>query len=187
MPDFRRFFVAGGTYFFTLVTANRAPLFAQAEGRAMLGRKMRAQGVKTPFSTVAIVLMPDHLHAIWTLPAEDDDYPSRWQAIKAMFAHEWLQRGGREHRVSPGYGIQRRRGVWQPRYMEHVIDDEQDLQHHADYIHYNPVKHGYVGSPRQWPWSSFHRYVLSGEYPEGWGSNDQPPPAFPGVDEELLE
>jgi putative transposase len=187
MPDFRRFFVAGGTYFFTLATANRAPLFADAEGRAMLGRAIRARCAQSPFTTIAIVLMPDHLHAIWTLPAGDDDYPSRWRAIKATFAHEWLRRGGLEQRVTPGYQSQRHRGVWQPRYMEHVIGEEQDLQNHVDYIHYNPVKHGYVRSPRQWPWSSFRRYVVSSEYREEWGSNDRPPPNFPGVDEDLLE
>jgi putative transposase len=187
VPDYRRYFVPGGTYFFTLVTAGRAPLFDSPDARRVLGNLMREKRRHAPFSTVAIVLMPDHLHAIWTLPGDDADYPARWQAIKAGFTSQWLQMGGDEQAVSSGYQRQRRRGVWQPRFMEHTIRDEQDLLHHADYIHYNPVKHGYARRPKDWPWSSFHRYVLSGDYSEDWGSQAQPPPDFGGIDQDLLE
>ncbi len=187
MPDYRRYFVEGGTYFFTLVAADRTPLFRLAVARKLLGRLMRETRQRSPFETVAIVLLPDHLHAIWTLPSGDADYSGRWRAIKAKFTTEWLKQGGTECGVSEGYQRQRRRGVWQPRFIEHTIRDERDLHDHADYIHYNPVKHGYVPSPKDWPWSSFHRYLLSGDYPERWGTNDCPPPDLSRVDSDLLE
>jgi putative transposase len=148
---------------------------------------MREEREDAPFATVAIVLLPDHLHVIWTLPPGDADYPRRWQAIKAKFTSRWLASGGEEEQVTPGYQRQRRRGVWQPRFMEHTIRDERDLHHHADYIHYNPVKHGYVRCPKDWPWSSFHRYVESGDYPLDWGCQERAPPDFGGIDEQLLE
>ena len=187
MPGFRRYFVPGGTYFFTVVTACRAPIFQSRQARALLGKTTRNQRGATPFQTVTIVLLPDHLHAIWTLPRADDDYPNRWKAIKAKFTSEWLEAGRSEQPLADGYRRQRRRGVWQPRFIEHTIRDEQDLHHHADYIHYNPVKHGYVRSPKDWPWSSFHRYVRSGDYSENWGSAEGLPPDFGHVDQDLLE
>ena len=114
MPDYRRYFVEGGTYFFTLVAAGRTPLFHSAVARQLLGRLMRETRQESPFETVASVLLPDHLHAIWTLPSGDADYPGRWQTIKAKFTAEWLKQGGTECGVSEGYQRQRRRGVWQP-------------------------------------------------------------------------
>ena len=187
MPDFRRYFVPGGTYFFTLVSASRFPLFRDASARTLLGTIMREKREEMPFTTVAMVLLPDHLHAIWSLPEEDDDYPNRWKAIKAKFTSEWLSSGGQEQQIAGGYRRQRRRGVWQPRFMEHTIRDQQDLHNHADYVHYNPVKHGHALAPKLWPWSSFHRYVRSGDYPEDWGASDRPPPDFGDIDEDLLE
>lgn len=187
MPDFRRYFVPGGTYFFTLVAAGRAPLFRNEQARTLLGHKMREIQEESPFEPVAIVLLPDHLHTIWTLPRGDADYANRWKAIKAKFTSEWLKSGGSEQRVTRGYRRQRRRGVWQPRFMEHTIRDEVDLANHVDYIHYNPVKHRHARCPKDWPWSSFHRYVQSGDYPENWGCSHLPPPDFGNVDEDLLE
>ena len=185
MPDFRRWFVSGGTYFFTLVSAKRAPIFAQDCARRLVGNMMREERASAPFATVGIVLLPDHLHAMWTLPPGDDDYPGRWQAIKAKFTSAWLALGGSEQDVAEGYERQRRRGVWQPRFIEHTIRDEQDLHNHADYIHYNPVKHGHARRPRDWPWSSFHRYVESGDYPADWGSSE--PATIRDVDADLIE
>ncbi|MFI5387519.1 MAG: REP-associated tyrosine transposase [Fimbriimonadales bacterium] len=187
MTDYRRYFVPGGTFFFTLVTAERAPLFAAAAARTLLGVKMREQRGGAPFETVAAVLLHDHLHVIWTLPPGDSEYPDRWQAIKATFTAEWLSYGSEEQPVSQGYRRQRRRGIWQPRFIEHTIHDEEDLLHHADYIHYNPVKHAYVRRPRDWPWSSFHRYVLAGDYPPDWGCAELASPDFGDVDEGLIE
>jgi putative transposase len=187
MSDYRRYFVPGGTFFFTLVTSDRAPLFATEAARALLGTTMREQRQQTPFETVAAVLLYDHLHAIWTLPSGDFAYPARWQEIKAKFTAAWLARGGEERPVPAGYQRQRRRGIWQPRFIEHTIRDEADLRHHADYLHYNPIKHGYVRHLRDWRWSSFHRYVRAGDYAHDWGSADLPAPTFDGVNEDLLE
>jgi putative transposase len=121
------------------------------------------------------------------LPPGDKSYSERWQAIKARFTSVWLQFGGNETKVSTGYEAQRRRGVWQPRFMEHAIRDHDDLYAHADYLHYNPVKHQLVQSPREWPWSSFHRFVELGHYEPDWGRSTVKPPAFDGVDAHLLE
>jgi putative transposase len=187
MPEFRRFFVEGGTYFFTVVTARRARLFHLQEARQLLGRTMRSVRKGNHFDTIAIVLLPDHLHCLWALPAGDCDYSMRWQSIKARFTAEWLDVGHHEQMVTHGYVSQRRRGVWQPRFMEHTIRDELDLHNHANYIHYNPVKHGYVRSPRDWPWSSFHRYVSGGDYDLNWGAFEHDIPEVRGIDEDLIE
>ncbi|HEY4259891.1 MAG TPA: transposase, partial [Schlesneria sp.] len=141
MPNYRRYFVPGGTYFFTIVTANRHPLFRNDRARTILGQAIRDELTNKPFEQIAIVLLPDHLHAIWALPSGDEDYPTRWKSIKARFTKDWISSGGDELPTSRGYRKQRRRGVWQARFIEHTIRDERDLHHHADYLHWNPVKH----------------------------------------------
>ncbi len=187
MPNYRRFFVEGGTYFFTLVTASRFPLFNDPWARYFLGCAIRQERERRPFETLAIVLLPDHLHALWELPPGDKDYSERWQAIKAHFTSQWLEFAGEEMAVSAGYRKQRRRGVWQARFMEHTIRDEDDLAAHADYIHYNPVKHGLAPCPRDWPYSSFHRFARLGHYEPDWGCSNREPPMFASVDPELIE
>ncbi|MCH8044784.1 MAG: transposase [Planctomycetes bacterium] len=187
MSCFRRYFVPGATYFFTVVTAGRARLFADDRARTLLGEVYRQTNRSAAFETVAIVLLPDHLHAVWTLPAGDIDYSGRWKAIKARFTSRWLASGGSEEPVTDGYNRQRRRGVWQPRFIEHTIRDEADLHAHVDYIHYNPLKHRCAKAPNDWPWSSFHRYVKSGDYEVNWGSTRQTTPDFSNIDENLLE
>jgi putative transposase len=168
MPNYRRAHVPGGSFFFTLVTNRRARLFTQPRGRHLLGSMFRRCLLRWPFTINALVLLPEHLHAIWSLPPGDDDYPKRWGWIKKEFTKEWLHVGGAEERVSDARRRERRRGVWQPRYWEHTLEDEDDFERHFDYIHYNPVKHGHVKCPRDWPWSSFHRWVARGVYSEHW-------------------
>lgn len=168
MPNYRRAHVPGGSFFFTLVTNNRAHLFASERGRNLIGSMLRRCMLKWPFTINAIVLLPDHLHAIWTLPSGDCAYPRRWGWVKKEFAKEWLLLGGAESEVSKARQAERRRGVWQPRYWEHTLEDEDDFERHFDYIHYNPVKHGYVTCPRDWAWSSFHRWVDADVYPRNW-------------------
>ncbi|HEX6986388.1 MAG TPA: transposase, partial [Planctomycetaceae bacterium] len=128
-----------------------------------------------PFAIEAIVLLPDHLHAICSLPRGDDDYPTRIAWLKKEFTKTWLALGGEERFQSIGRRNDGRRGVWQPKFWEHTIEDEKDFHGHFDYIHWNPVKHGYARCPRDWPWSSFHRWVKRGVYPRDWGCGAAPP------------
>lgn len=172
MPNYRRAYVPGGTFFFTLVTNRRKPLFSDVLARSLLGTCLRECQVKWPFEINAMVLLPDHLHAIWTLPAGDDQYSTRWSWTKKEFTKRWLARGATESRISAGRQRERRRGIWQPRFWEHTIEDEDDFERHFDYIHYNPVKHGYVRCPHEWPHSSFHRWVKAGVYPWHWACWD---------------
>lgn len=175
MADYRRWYVPGGTYFFTVVTYRRRPLFRDPAARQLLGDLMRQTAESRPFATVAIVLMWDHLHCLWTLPPGDSDYSSRWKDIKSDFTREWLRRGGTELPVGAAKRARGRRGVWQPRFHEHTIRDTRDLENHLDYIHYNPVKHDCAIRPWDWPASSFRRFVQLGQYEPGWGSQGEPP------------
>jgi putative transposase len=169
MPEYRRYLIPGETYFFAIVTDGRAPILCTDSARAFLRESILECQRERPFEMPAVVLLPDHLHAIWTLPTEDCDYSTRWALIKKGFTERYLAAGGPERSVSTGRRNQRRRGVWQPRFWEHMIRDETDFERHFDYIHYNPVKHGYVSRPRDWPWSSFHRWVRAGVHPVDWG------------------
>jgi putative transposase len=170
MSDYRRNFVPGGTFFFTVVAERRAPLFAEEQARTILGNVMRACAARHPFETTAIVLLPDHLHALWQLAPGDDKYSLRWNWIKRKFTERWLAQGGREQPQPKSRRRERRRGVWQRRFWEHTIQDEADLENHFAYIHFNPVKHQYVARPRDWEPSSFHRWVSSGHYDINWGA-----------------
>jgi putative transposase len=126
---------------------------------------------------LAIVLLPDHLHTIWTLPAGDSAYPLRWQKIKEEFTRRYLVAAGDEGYRSPSRRRRRDRGVWQRRYWEHNCVEEEDLKNHLDYLHWNPVKHGLVRRVSEYPWSSFHRFVTFGEYDAEWGG-ENPCPGF---------
>jgi putative transposase len=169
MSNYRRWYQPGGTYFFTVITYGRRPLFRNELGRDLVGTVMREVQGEMPFKTEAIVLLHDHLHAIWTLPPGNDGFPDRWQEIKTRFTKNWLAAGGSEARVTRSQAARGHRGIWQKRFWEHLIRDEDDLSNHCDYIHYNPVKHGYVRWPREWPYSSFHRFVAAGHYTLEWG------------------
>jgi putative transposase len=177
MPSYRRLYVPGGTYFFTVVTQDRAPLFCDADSVRLLGQVMRAVRSRRPFATVAAVVLPDHLHCIWSLPAGDADFSGRWRWIKGAFTEHWIERGGGESSRTASRARHRERGVWQRRFWEHWIRDEADLERHVDYIHFNPVKHGYVNRPADWPWSSFRRHARLGQYELNWGATEPPAPA----------
>jgi putative transposase len=168
MSNYRRAHVPGGSFFFTVICERRRPLFADARGRRVLGSILRRAQVRWPFTINALVLLPEHLHAIWSLPPGDTAYSTRWGWIKKEFTKEWLALGGAEQKASRGRRRERERGVWQRRFWEHTIASDDDFDRHFDYIHYNPVKHGHVARPRDWPWSSFHRWVAAGVYPADW-------------------
>jgi putative transposase len=175
MSDYRRFLVPGGTFFFTAVTDRRAQIFANAAARRLLGSVLRRCILRYPHNVIAIVLLPEHLHTLWALPSGDASYSKRWSWIKGEFTRSWLSIGGCEQPGSASRTREQRRGIWQRRFWEHSIRDEDDLEAHFDYIHYNPVKHGLVAHPRDWPWSSFHRWVAHGHYDVNWGAGITPP------------
>ena len=187
MPNYRRVHEPGAMYFFTLVTNHRAPILTTELGRRSLRSALVVARSRWPFEITAMVLLPDHLHAIWSLPRGNAEYPRRWSWIKRAFTVEWLKGGGGEGQVSRSKQNARRRGVWQRRYWEHHIRDENDLERHCDYIHYNPVKHGLVGCPRDWEYSSFHRFVQSGDYPQDWACGSHPALDFSDLDETAIE
>ena len=177
MPNYRRWYVPGGTYFFTVVTAGRRPFLTMPLARRVLHDAIEAIRSKHPFDVTAIVLLPDHLHAIWTLPDGDTAYSLRWSRIKAEFTRKFLLAGGVEGGRSASRVRRRERGIWQRRFWEHVCRDEDDLKRFLDYLHWNPVKHGLVQRVKDWRWSSFQRYVDLGEYDLEWGTAD-PCPGF---------
>jgi putative transposase len=111
-----------------------------------------------------MVILPDHLHTIWTLPDGDHDFSQRWRQIKSAFSREIAK----EERISQSRLRKQERGIWQRRFWEHVIRDEEDFNRHVDYIHINPVKHGYIQKVADWPYSSFHQYVRLGILPVDW-------------------
>ena len=187
MSDYLRSKVEGGTFFFTLVAHSRARLFDDEPARTLLGEKLRQCQADRPFEINAIVLLPEHLHAIWTLPPGDADYGGRWGWIKKEFTKDWLAAGGVEQPVSAARQARGDRGIWQPRYWEHTIRDEQDFDRHFDYIHYNAVKHGHVRCPVDWPHSSFHRWVARGVYERHWGCTSRGLLRFDDLDETAME
>jgi putative transposase len=167
MPQYIRAFVPGGTFFFTVTLLERRRKLL-TEHINSLREVFKAARRRRPFTIEAIVILPDHLHCIWTLPSGDADFSSRWQDIKARFAAQIPP----EERLSARRLQKGERGIWQRRFWEHVIRDERDYERHADYIHYNPVKHGQVTRVAAWPYSSFHRYVERGIYTLDWAADD---------------
>lgn len=160
MSDYRRAYSPGGTYFFTLVTHNRVKRFADPHEVERLRTAFRHVKERHPFVIDAIVVLPDHIHALWTLPAGDHDFSMRWRLVKHKFS------------VGAAAPINHRgeKQIWQRRFWEHLIRDADDWANHMDYIHYNPVKHGYVCRPSDWPYSSFARCVERGWYSPEWGA-----------------
>jgi putative transposase len=163
MPDYRRNHVPGGTFFFTVNLLDRRSRLL-VERIDALRETVRAVRARRAFHIDAWVVLPDHMHCIWTLPEGDVDYPSRWKAIKIHFAKSLPK----TERLSPVRAAKGERGIWQRRYWEHTIRDEADYSRHVDYVHYNPVKHGHAARVCDWPYSSFHRLVAAGMYPVDW-------------------
>ena len=175
MSNFRRYFVAGGTYFFTVVTFERLPFLTQDLARRLLRESILDVKQRRPFEVVAWALLPDHFHAIWTLPHGDADYSTRWSQIKEGFTKRWLAEDGVEGYCNRSRRHRRERAVWQRRFWEHTVTDEEDLDRCVDYVHWNPVKHGHVKRVRDWEWSTFHRFVSAGHYDIDWGGSDPCP------------
>jgi putative transposase len=173
MVQYRRNFIPGGTFFFTVTLADRRSS-ALVEQIDILREAFRIAQHERPFSFDAVVILPEHLHAVMTFPPGDSDFSGRWRRIKSHFTRRV---------VGSGVQIARdRRGeyqLWQRRFWEHTVRDERDFASHIDYIHYNPVKHALVAQVADWPHSSFHRYVRDGVLPRDWaGVVDQPAGGF---------
>ncbi len=169
MRTYQRLRIEGGCYFFTVNLAERHGNDLLVRHIDDLREALRTTMRDHPFSIDAMVVLPDHLHCIWQLPSGDDDYSKRWRLIKARFS----RRINRGEQISASRERKGERGIWQRRYWEHAIRDEQDYQRHVDYIHYNPVKHGHVRAPHEWPHSSFARWVERGMYPENWAAGSE--------------
>ena len=169
MPNYRRYYVPGGTYFFTLVSHERRPMFLREDARRFLRESILNEQRKRPFDLFAIVLLPDHLHCVLTLPSGDDRYSLRLGKIKEEFTKSFLEAGGAEGQTTDSRQKHRERAIWQRRFWEHTVKDEDDLKRCMDYIHWNPVKHELTNRVRDWPWSTFHRFVEASEYDIDWG------------------
>ncbi|MFV1997206.1 MAG: transposase [Acidiferrobacterales bacterium] len=164
MTEYRRAKVGGATWFFTVNCAERRGNRLLVENIDLLRRVFRKVKNNHPFHIDAIVVLPDHLHCIWSLPPGDADYKTRWGLIKAGFSRD-IPPGERRSRSRIKRG---ERGIWQRRYWEHLIRDDRDYQQHIDYIHWNPVKHKWANRVRDWPHSSFHMYVRRGIVAADW-------------------
>lgn len=168
MPNYRRCRIPGGRYFFTVNLLDRRQdlLVTHVE---LFRQSVKIVRQKHPFHIDAWVVLPDHMHCVWTLPPGDSDYSKRWKAIKTNFSKSIPQTEVRSKvRIRRG-----ERGIWQRRFWEHVIRDDKDYEAHIDYIHFNPVKHGLVRRVADWPYSTFHRYVEKGVVSSGWAGDSE--------------
>ncbi|MDO5090616.1 MAG: transposase [Cardiobacteriaceae bacterium] len=162
MPNYRRLFIPNATWFFTVNLQERRGNDLLVREIDLLRESVRKVKRRCPFEIIAWVVLPEHMHCLWQLPENDHDYSLRWRLIKSHFSRQLPQYRSAVRRK------QGERGIWQRHYWEHYIRDEADLARHIDYIHMNPVKHGWVSQVRDWPYSSFHHYVSQGVYSPEW-------------------
>lgn len=169
MVRYRRNFVPGGTYFFTVTLADRTSS-ALIHHLGALRTAFRIARRERPFTIEAIVILPEHLHTVWTLPPDDADFSGRWRRIKAYFTHRLAAVGVQVKRHRNG-----EYAFWQQRFWEHTIRNAIDFERHVDYVHFNPVKHKLATRAREWPYSSFHAYVRRGLKPADWAGEVEEP------------
>ncbi|ACK66888.1 conserved hypothetical protein [Rippkaea orientalis PCC 8801] len=169
MSNYRRLYIPGGTYFFTLVTYKRTPYFANSDNIIKLRQAVATVKYEMPFNILGAVILPDHLHFLWTLPPEDNNYSKRIGLIKASFTKLFRGNNTLPDTVSISRQKHRESDVWQRRFWEHTLQDESELEIYLNYIHYNPVKHGLVACPHLWLYSSFHTWVQKDSYSSNWG------------------
>jgi len=169
--EYRRAKTPGATYFFTLITHHRCHILCELENINLLRAAFRYVMKKYPFKIDAIIILPDHLHCLWTLPENDADFSTRWRLIKSYFSRksEHYYQG----KINQSRQKKKEKGIWQRRFWEHQIMDDRDFVNHVEYIHYNPVHHGLVNAPKDWQYSSFHRYVEAGVYDVLWGAEER--------------
>jgi putative transposase len=162
MVRYRRNFLPGGTYFFTVTLSDRRST-ALVDHVGALRDAFRLARRERPFTIDAIVILPDHLHAVFTLPPDDPDFSGRWRRIKGQFSSALIDAGIELKRKAKGD-----LALWQRRFWEHTIRNENDFARHVDYVHFNPVKHSLVPRVSDWPYSSFHQYVRAKVLPLDW-------------------
>ena len=167
MTDYRRAWHPGGTWFFTVNLLQRRDNDLLTREIELLRAVVSDVRHRHPFRIHAWVVLPDHLHCVIELPAGDSDFALRWQLIRMGFS-KGIPNTERRSAVRLRRG---ERGIWQRRYWEHLIRDARDFQAHVDYVHINPVKHGWVQRVTDWPFSTFHRLVERGVYPEDWAGS----------------
>ncbi len=169
MPNYRRNKIPGATYFFTVVTYNRKPIFTNQESKHLFWKTYLQVQKRYPFTSQVLCLLPDHFHCIWSLPEKDANYSLRIRELKRIFTFQYqrffpIKLGKQSNsRKNKKEGV-----VWQRRFWEHTIQNIDEYNWYMDYIHWNPVKHGYADSPFDWDVTSFHRYVKSGIYSQNW-------------------
>jgi putative transposase len=166
MPNYRRAFVPRGCFFFTVNLLERRRTLL-ADHIAALREAVATTRQNHPFTIDAFVVLPDHLHAVWTLPPGDSDFSTRWRLVKSRFARALPK----QERLSAVRAARAERGIWQRRFWEHLIRDEGDYARHIEYCCINPVKHRLVARVRDWPHSSFHRDVRAGLFPADWAGD----------------
>jgi putative transposase len=166
---YRRSTAKGASFFFTVVTHNRRANLCHEANVALLRETFESVTTKHPFTIDAFVLLPDHLHCIWTLPENDNSFAMRWRQIKSYFSRRCLDEF--KGQQTPAHLRKGEQAIWKRRYWEHQIRDDGDFVTHVEYIHYNPVKYGLTKSPRHWPHSTYHRYVKQDIYHVDWGAD----------------
>jgi putative transposase len=169
MADYRRYFIAGGTYFFTIVTYRRRVLFDKERNVQLLREAIASVQADAPFEINAAIILPDHMHFIWSLPPGDADYSKRIGRMKASFTKAFYADRPKPEVVSESRKKHRESDIWQRRFWEHTITDEDEFERLFDYIHFNPVKHGHATCPHAWTASSFHKWVDAGVLDREWG------------------
>ena len=168
MPEYRRSRTPGATFFFTVNTLRRQAFLIDEDVRAALRAGIERTRATMPFRIDAWVLLPDHLHCIWTLPEGDANFSTRWRIIKTIVTQQCGARLNQAALLSRRRVSKNQSSLWQQRFWEHQIRDNEDYARHVDYVHWNPVKHGYVTRVADWPYSSVHRYLREGWLPANW-------------------
>ena len=169
MPNYRRAWHPGGTYFFTVNLLERSGNDLLVRHIDLLREAVKAVRHAHPFTIHAWVVLPEHLHCVIELPIGVTDFSLRWRLIKSHFSKSLpkteLLTATRMRRGE--------RGIWQRRFWEHLIRDEKDFSAHMDYVHINPLKHGLVKRVSDWPYSTFHLLVEQDVYPTNWADGDE--------------
>jgi putative transposase len=182
MPEYRRPNLPGAMFFLTIVTHDQTPFFDNDLNVNRLRSALRTVKHEMPLDIMAAVILPDHMHFIWQLPDDDDRLSARVGKMKILFTQAVRGTGNLPEDVSLSRLKHRESDVWQRRFIDHKIRDDEDFSNHLNYVHYNPVKHGLVSCPHLWPYSSFRQWVRKGVYTEDWcctcGGRDVKAPEF---------